>query len=71
MSERILGSDCPSQAAKLSVNTTTSAVLQDSVIVPYPKAGTWFLTLTMSCFITTSNSTAASNSRFVKLILKS
>jgi hypothetical protein len=49
MSERTKSVDCPT-AAQLSVNTSTSSVLQDSVVVPYPKAGTWFITLNMSCF---------------------
>jgi len=49
MSERTKSSDCPTDA-QLSVNTSTPSVLQDSVVVPYPKAGTWFITLSMSCF---------------------
>lgn len=55
MPERSGNSECPPSAAQLSVNTSTSVVLQDSVIVPYPKAGTWFTTLSMSCFISDTN----------------
>ncbi|XP_076098758.1 post-GPI attachment to proteins factor 6-like isoform X1 [Mytilus galloprovincialis] len=55
MPERSGNSECPPSAAQLSVNSSTSVVLQDSVIVPYPKAGTWFTTLSMSCFISDTN----------------
>lgn len=60
MPQRSIGSDCPSSAGQLNVNTSTSPVLQDSVVIPYPKAGIWFITLSMSCFKEVTNSSVSS-----------